>query len=126
MFSVRPLTPNLGAEIGGVDFNADAHIDLSAPGSGPYDGIVIYQDRRAESGPSKVNKINGNASSVIDGAFYFPKQQLQINGGAGLTFNCAQFVAYIVEFSGNSTIKNTCTGGYGDDKIMGQHVRLVA
>ncbi len=118
--------PSPTAEIGGVDFNADAHIDLSAPTSGPYDGIVIYQDRRAESGPSKVNKINGNATSVISGAFYFPKQQLQINGGAGLEFTCGQFVAYIIEFSGNSGITNTCPGGYGDGKIMGQHVRLVA
>lgn len=114
--------------IGDVDFNAQAHIDLSAPddASNPYDGIVIYQDRRAPSGSSYVNKINGNATSVIEGAFYFPKQQLQINGGAGLDFKCGQFVAYIVEFSGNSDINNTCTGGYGDGAIMGKHVRLVA
>ena len=116
------------ATIGDVDFNADAHIDLAAPkdATNPYNGIVIYQDRRATSGPSKVNRINGNASSVIEGAFYFPKQQLQINGGAGLEFTCGQFVAYIVEFSGNSTIENTCTGGYGGNSIMGKHVRLVA
>ena len=113
-------------DIGGVDFNADAHIELSAPDTGLYDGIVIYQDRRAESGPSEVNRINGNASSVIDGALYFPSQQLEINGGGGLEFTCGQFVALIVEFSGNSTIKNTCPGGYGDGVIMGQHVRLVA
>jgi len=116
------------ATIGGVDFNADAHIELSAPtnAANPYNGIVIYQDRRAESGPSEVNKINGNATSVIGGAFYFPKQQLQINGGAGLEFTCGQFVAYIVEFSGNSDIVNTCTAGYGGNSIMGKHVRLVA
>lgn len=116
------------ATIGGVDMTAQAHIDLSAPddSANPYDGIVIYQDRRAASGPSEVNKINGNTTSVIEGAFYFPKQQLQINGGGGLEFTCGQFVAYIVEFSGNSEIKNTCTGGYGDNEIMGRHVRLVA
>jgi len=116
------------ATIGDVDFNADAHIELSAPNdaTNPYNGIVIYQDRRAESGPSKVNRINGNATSVIGGAFYFPKQQLQINGGAGLEFTCGQFVAYIVEFSGNSAIENTCTAGYGGKSIMGKHVRLVA
>ena len=39
-----------------------------------------------------VNKINGNSDSMFAGAFYFPNQQLQINGTAGLDFNCAQFV----------------------------------
>ena len=116
------------ATIGQVDMTAQAHIELSAPTSStdPYKGIVFYQDRRAPSGSSYVNKINGNTSSVITGAFYFPRQQLQLNGGTGLTFTCGQFVAYIVEFSGNSEITNTCTGGYGDKEILGKHVRLVA
>lgn len=115
------------ATIGDVDMTAQAHVDLSAPTglTDLYKGIVIYQDRRAQSGSSQVNRINGNSTSVIGGALYFPKQQIQINGTAGLEFTCGQFVAYIVEFSGNGDIENTCTGGYGDKKIMGKHVRLV-
>jgi len=62
----------------------------------------------------------------MSGAFYFPNQQLQINGTAGLDFTCAQFVGRTVDFSGNGSINNTCPGGYGDDSIMGKHVRLVA
>ena len=112
--------------IGQVTINAGAEIKMSAPDSGPYDGILIYQDRRAPIGPSQVNKINGNSNSLMSGAFYFPKQQLEINGTAGLHFSCAQFVSYIVEFAGNGGVYNTCTGGYGDNDIMGRHVRLVA
>ena len=116
------------ATIGQIDMTAQAHIELSAPtgASDRYNGIVFYQDRRARTGSSYVNKINGNTSSVISGAFYFPRQQLQLNGGTGLKFTCGQFVAYIVEFSGNSEIKNSCTSGYGGKAIMGKHVRLVA
>jgi hypothetical protein len=114
------------AAIGSVDINGGAEVKLSAPTSGTYNGILFYQDRRATSGNGKVNKINGNSSSVLSGAFYFPNQQLQVNGTSNLNFNCAQFVAYIVEFSGNGSITNTCTGGYGTNKIMGKHVRLVA
>jgi Flp pilus assembly protein TadG len=114
------------ATIGTVTMNGGAEIDMSAPTSGTYEDILIYQDRRASSTSSTVNKVNGNSDSLMSGAFYFPNQQLQINGTAGLNFNCAQFVARTVDFSGNGSINNTCTGGYGDDSIMGKHVRLVA
>lgn len=114
------------ATIGSVTVNGGAHLDLVASTSGTYEDILIYQDRRAQSGPSFVNKINGDANSILSGAFYFPSQQLQLNGSAGLDFTCAQFVARTVEFSGDGSINNNCPGGYGDDSIMGKHVRLVA
>jgi hypothetical protein len=114
------------ATIGSVDINGGAELHLGASQSGPYDGMLIYQDRRAPSGPSQVNKINGNSASLLSGALYFPSQQLQINGTAGLNFNCAQFVARTVEFSGDGGIINTCIGGYGSKSIKGRHVRLVA
>jgi len=112
--------------IGTVDINGGAEIKMSAPGSGTFDGILFYQDRRATESTTIVNKINGNSDSLLSGAFYFPKQQIQVNGTAGLHMNCAQFVSYVIEFAGNGSINNTCTGGYGDNEIMGQHVRLVA
>ena len=112
-------------QIGDVDITAGAEIDMSAPTSGTYEDILFYQDRRAPTGSSYVNKINGNSDSLMTGAFYFPNQQLQINGTAGLDFSCAQFVARRVEFAGDGSITNTCSG-YGDGSIMGKHVRLVA
>jgi len=114
------------ATIGSVTMNGGAELHLTASTSGTYEDILIYQDRRAPSSSSTVNKINGNSDSLMSGAFYFPNQQMQINGTAGLDFNCAQFVARTVDFAGNGSINNTCTGGYGDDAIMGRHVRLVA
>jgi Flp pilus assembly protein TadG len=114
-------------DIGTVDIDGGAEMKMTAPTdpTHPYDGLLFYQDRRAVSGPSKVNKINGNSASVLGGAFYFPNQQLDINGNANLNFACGQFVARNVSFSGNGGITNTCTGGYGDDTITGRHVRLV-
>jgi len=112
------------ATIGNIsNINGGAKIVMSAPDSGTYDGILFYQDRRATSG---TNSVNGNSSSVMTGAFYFPNQLLDINGTSNLQFTCAQFVARTITFSGNGSINNTCTGGYGDDTITGNHVRLVA
>lgn len=113
------------AHIGTVDMNGSATINMSAPTSGTYDGLLFYQDRRATTSDTIVNKINGNSSSLMTGGFYFPNQQLQLNGNAGLDFSCAQFVSYVIEFAGNGSINNTCSG-YGDNEIMGRHVRLVA
>jgi hypothetical protein len=62
---------------------------------------------------------------VLSGAFYFPTRTLDINGTSNLSFSCAQFVARTVNFSGNGSITNTCTGG-GGGTITGNHVRLVA
>ena len=112
--------------IGMVDMNGGAQMNMSAPNSGTFDGILFYQDRRAPESTTTVHKVNGNSNSLMTGAFYFPNQQLQINGTAGLNFTCAQFVSYVVEFAGNGSINNTCPGGYGDAEIMGRHVRLVA
>jgi hypothetical protein len=114
------------ATIGTLNMNAQAKSNMTAPTSGTYKGVLFYQDRRATTSSSNVNRVNGTSDSVFSGAMYFPKQHLQINGNAGLTFNCAQFVSWTVEFSGNSGITNTCTAGYGTGAIMGRHVRLVA
>ncbi|GAA4716211.1 hypothetical protein H9L13_06050 [Sphingomonas lutea] len=114
------------ANIGTVDINAGAEIKMTAPTSGTYKEILFFQDRRAPQSTTITNKINGNSNSVMSGAFYFPNQALDINGTANLNFTCAKFVSYIVSFSGNGSINNTCTGGYGGGAIMGKHVRLVA
>ncbi|QNP42758.1 hypothetical protein H9L15_11670 [Sphingomonas daechungensis] len=53
------------ATIGGVDMNGGADVDMTAPSSGTYKGILIYQDRRATADNSQ--KVNGNSSSSLQG-----------------------------------------------------------
>ncbi len=105
-----------------LDMNGGANIDLRAPTSGDYNGVLIYQDRRAATGVS--NKINGNSSSRLQGAFYFPRQMLDFNGNSGLTTDCIQLIGYRVSFSGNSSISNNCPLGAGHD-FRGTIVRIV-
>lgn len=95
----------LSTTIGKFKVNADSNVNMTAPTSGTYKGIAIYQDRRApDSSPS--NKINGNSGSVIQGALYFPTQQLDYNGTGNTTAVCTMFVARRINFSGNSTTTN--------------------
>jgi hypothetical protein len=93
------------ATIGSFQSNAGADINLTAPTSGPYTGIAVYQDRRAvDSGTT--DKINGNNASIVTGALYFPKQQLDYNGTGTTDAQCTMFVARRVQFTGNNTTTN--------------------
>lgn len=89
------------ATIGTFDSNAQATNNISAPTTGTYKGIAVYQDRRATG---NTNKINGGSTSVITGAIYFPSDVLWINGSGGASSLCAMFVARRIVFTGNSGI----------------------
>jgi Flp pilus assembly protein TadG len=93
------------ATIGQFKSNAGADVNMTSPTTGTYKGIAIYQDRRAVDGGS-TNKINGNNSSIIQGALYFPSQQLDYNGDGTTTAVCTMFVARRINFSGNNTTTN--------------------
>lgn len=109
--------------VGNVTINAGAHVTMSPPTSGTYKDIVIYQDRRA-SYCANCNKINGDATSSIEGAIYMPTQEIQMNGNSGMSTACVQMVGWQVQFSGNTTITNTCPSG-GPKAFDGSMVRLV-
>ncbi|HWJ59511.1 MAG TPA: Tad domain-containing protein [Sphingomicrobium sp.] len=95
----------LSNTIGQIKSNAGANNNITAPTSGTFKGIAIYQDRRA-SDSTPGNKINGNSGSIIQGALYFPKSELDYNGSGTTDAICTMFVARRVNFSGNSATSN--------------------
>ena len=120
------------AKIGSFKVNASANINMSAPTTGKYAGIAIFQDRRAQDSASANNIINGNSSSVINGTIYFPSQELTYNGTGNTAAVCTMFIAKRLVFSGNSGTTNKfkkaseCSA-YGLPVVTTQlRVRLVA
>jgi Flp pilus assembly protein TadG len=101
-------------------------LDLTAASDGPYKGLMIYQDRRAPYSSNITNLINGNSSSSLLGALYFPNQKMTFNGTSGMTTECLQLVARIVGFSGNNSISNNCPPASGANAFKGKKIRLVA
>jgi hypothetical protein len=101
----------------------DATLDLAAPTSGAYSGLLFYRDRR--SGYADI-KITGNASLKLSGALYFPTADLSISGNSASAFQCLQMVGMKLSFSGGSASDNSC----GDNDISNSFkltiVRLVA
>ena len=106
-------TAGASQPIGSFDMNASGSINATAPTSGKWEGMAIYQDRRAvDDAPtgnitaSSPNKINGNSSAKVTGVIYFPNQQLTYNGNGTGTATCTQFVAKRIYWSGSSGLNN--------------------
>lgn len=128
----RTADTNPGS-IGNVNINGGATVNLTAPGTAAtgiastFEGIILYQDRRAQysGNANNTDLINGNSSSIYQGAFYFPNQQVTFNGTAGMQTNCMQLVARDVTYSGNMSINNSCPSDSGAGAFTGKLVRLV-
>jgi Flp pilus assembly protein TadG len=110
------------ASIGHPDVNGGI-LDLTSPADGPYKGLMMYQDRRAVADNNIT--INGNNGSSLEGAFYFPRADFTFSGNSGLDAACLQIVSKKVQFTGSSTITNTCPPGSGAGSFAGRKVRLV-
>lgn len=110
------LTGDSPAKVGQINkINGGADVELSAPSSGPYAGMLLIQDPAAEScEKSTCNQMNGGADMNLQGAIYFPKQTLSFSGNSSIdSFNpdegCLQIVARQVIFNGDSRLANKCS-----------------
>ena len=115
------------ATIGNFEVVGSPQMHWTAPATGTYAGLLIYQDRRAvdQANTNYQNFLRGSSSSYFEGAFYFPKQQLEFSGTTGMNTHCLQLVSRRVVFTGNSAISNTCPAGSGARSFAGRRVRLV-
>lgn len=91
-----------------VDINGGAQVNLSAPNSGAYAGVLMFQDRNAPAGGD--NKFNGGAAMSLNGALYFPGQQVDFQGNTSNAGGCTRIVADTVTFTGDATLGNACAG----------------
>ena len=117
--STTPTNPN---SFPSISMHAGAVINLAAPKSGTYEGVLFYQDRRA---PFAQSTINGNSASNIEGGIYFPSQELTFNGNTGMQTRCIQLVAKRLVFTGNSSVVNECPDDGGAESFPTAMVRLV-
>jgi hypothetical protein len=96
-----------------VQMNGNATVNLSAPTSGTYSGVLWYGDRTQ---PYAQQQINGNSASVMTGAIYFPSQEVDYQGNFSGANGCVQVVADTINYTGNSTFSADCTA-YGMSNI---------
>jgi Putative Flp pilus-assembly TadE/G-like len=104
-FNTYPGT--LTNKYGAIDIEGTGTVNLSAPTSGPYAGLLFYQDPSVPWSASNGSIIAGGASSTYDGILYFPTTDLQYAGnsssqadGSGYTI----LVGYNIMVNGTAQI----------------------
>ena len=112
-----------GNSVASVDLQGGSGLNLTAPKSGTYEGVLFYQDPRATLG--NTIEITGNSTSILEGAFYFPRSDLTYSGNTGMQTKCIQLVARRLRFTGNSKVQNTCPTDGGAHSFAMMVVRLV-
>jgi Flp pilus assembly protein TadG len=93
-----------------ITINGNATVNLSAPTTGTYSGILFYGDPTNTA--SVNNKFNGTAASKLTGALYFPTQDVSYLGNFSGTSGCMQIVAKTVQWTGNTSMSINCSS-YG-------------
>ena len=96
--------------------NGGFSLTISAPQTGTYAGVAIYQDRRATvNNPVTIN--GGSFTGVVNGAIYMPAALITYIGNEGSSnTGCTVLVANKISFGGTagSTFGgSTCSNGDG-------------
>ncbi|HEY2483054.1 MAG TPA: pilus assembly protein TadG-related protein [Caulobacteraceae bacterium] len=82
--------------------------NLSAPTNGTWAGMLFYQDPNDPTSNKDKSSLTGGGNT-LEGALYFPTQQLTFTGGAA-SAPCTQIVAWTVTFTGGGTVGYSCVG----------------
>jgi hypothetical protein len=98
-------------------------LDLAAPATGPFAGLLFFGSRSATTAD---HRIGGNNNSILTGAVYAPASAITISGNAGaIGGGCTQVIGDTVTFTGNSTLKTFCDDAGTIEIVTNEMVSLV-
>ena len=101
-----------------ISMNGNPPINLSAPTTGTYAGMLFVGDR---TGTPLTNRFNGTASSSMTGTIYFPNDNVHYAGTFSGFNGCTQVVASTIEWTGNTSLSVDCTAyGMGVIQVGGR------
>ncbi len=85
-------------------------MNISAPTSGTYNGIAIWDGNASASSPDTFT-FGGGASSSFTGAIYAPNTNMVLGNGTGTSALSSSIVANTITVVGGSTIQNAYNAG---------------
>ena len=91
-----------------MNFAGGATTTLSAPASGVWQGILMFQAR----GNTQRASLVGGSSQITSGILYFPSAELDFAGGGSSNSQNATIVADTLNLVGNSSITAAATSPY--------------
>lgn len=95
-------------ETGTASIAGGATVNLSAPSSGNWSGILMYQSRTNTVGASLV----GGTTQITNGILYFPSAQLTYTGGSSADAQSTTIVSDTLAINGNSYIQASGSSPY--------------
>lgn len=102
--------------------NGNVTLNLSAPTSGPFSGLLFFGARNAAS---VSNIINGTSGSILQGAIYTPASLIEFKGDSAVTDGCTQVVGRLVNMTGNSTLRSNCSNSGTKAILANEGVSIV-
>jgi len=106
---------------GSVKLGGNANLNLSAPTTGPFAGLLFFGSRNN----TKDNQLGGNSDSTLKGAVYMPDAHLQFTGNSSVSDGCVQIIARTITFTGNSTLGASCDPVGTRRLVTGETVKIV-
>lgn len=102
------LNPNVSSgKFGVINIGGSVHVELYAPTSGYYQGILFFNDRDAPDPTTEpFYEIRGDADSVYGGALYFPSVHVDLQGGASTVSPWTFLIADTITVRGNYVAKS--------------------
>lgn len=108
------VTIAFSGEISRIKIESGASVDFTAPSTGTYAGIVLFQpaegypykNKNNKKKPYGVNKIGSGGGLKITGTAYFPVHSLEVFSDSNVVSQApaTSFIAYQVSFSGDSNV----------------------
>jgi hypothetical protein len=87
-----------------ITIKASANVTFSAPTTGSYAGILIFQDRSINS--TLGNELAGGSDTILDGSIYMPSGILDFSGGSDAALHYSIIVVKKLSFSGGTKVHN--------------------
>jgi Putative Flp pilus-assembly TadE/G-like len=98
------ITEGTGFPYGTISMQSGTVMKLKAPTTGPYAGILFYQDPEAGT-PEKSHHFESDASGHLEGALYFPTQQVKLHSTAALDAEYTLVVARTLSMQSGSDVQ---------------------
>jgi hypothetical protein len=111
--------PNSGGNFGGITLSGNGTVNLTAPTSGTYAGILFFQSRQN----TRALSFSGNAMGGMTGVIYAQNALLSMSGNAALQ---NPLDVGMLNLSGNVTLTQMAAGSDGSGDVSGIASTLLA
>ena len=100
---------------GPINIGGNATVTFKAPASGPYQGVLFFNDRNAPylfGNDEQRHVIRGTSDSHLEGALYFPSVNVDYTGESTVASPWTMLIADSITVRGDTQVENGFLGSY--------------